>query len=108
MDKTIVENPTRWIFRVGEKYIDIYEGTGDNLLREDIQEGYTGYYNYEIHQDTPVTQIVSEQPEGDCDGGMYMVKEPYHTFTTEKIQTVFKEYLKDDVDDTSWELIHVE
>lgn len=45
----------------------IAEGTGDNLLREDIAQGYVDYINYE--------QYSVEQDFPQMDGGMILKKE---------------------------------
>ena len=47
--------------------IMISEGSGDNLLKEDIAEGYQDYINYEIYD--------VEQGMPEADGGMVMYKE---------------------------------
>lgn len=47
--------------------IYISEGTGDNLLSEDIEEGYVDYINYEIY-------MLDNGIEED-DGGMIMLRE---------------------------------
>ncbi len=50
-----------------KKIIYISEGTGDNLLREDIAEGYVDYINYTIYD---LDNGIEES-----DGGMIMLKE---------------------------------
>lgn len=48
-------------------FIKITEGTGDNLLKEDIENGYVDYINYEI--------IEADEIEfGSTDGGMLLRK----------------------------------
>ena len=39
---------SEFVFRVKDLYIKVSEGTGDNLLKEDIVNGYVDYYNYDI------------------------------------------------------------
>ena len=54
-----------------ETLISIREGTGDNLLPEDIEEGYEDYLMYDCYD-------VTEADYGEClepDGGMLMYKE---------------------------------
>ncbi len=51
--------------------IEISEGTGDNLLREDIEAGYKDYVNYKVYGS-----------DGSEDGGMVLY--------TELIQKKFK------------------
>ena len=54
-----------------ETIIVISEGTGDNLLDEDIEAGYMDYLNYEV---ADVSEMLSNRsiPE---DGGMIMYEE---------------------------------
>lgn len=47
--------------------VHIAEGTGDNLLREDIEEGYVDYINYETWQ-------VNRWGVEEGDGGMILTK----------------------------------
>ena len=55
----------------GETIIIISEGTGDNLLDEDIEAGYMDYLNYEVGD---VSEMLTNRsiPE---DGGMIMYEE---------------------------------
>lgn len=50
----------------GGYIVHIYEGTGDNLLREDIEEGYRDYINYDAY--VLAEEIMCE------DGGMVLTK----------------------------------
>ena len=50
----------------------IWEGTGDNLFAEDIEQGYVDYINYEIYQNI---QAVYDQDYDD--GGMILLKQLY-------------------------------
>lgn len=54
-----------------ETFIIIAEGTGDNLLPEDMDEGYVDYINYYTFDKT---DIFEENAFYDC-GGMIMYKE---------------------------------
>lgn len=47
----------------------IYEGTGDNLLDEDIEEGYVDYINYDVYGF--IGGSIDE-----IDGGMILTREP--------------------------------
>lgn len=47
--------------------VHIAEGTGDNLLREDIEEGYVDYINFETWQ-------VSCTGVEESDGGMVLTR----------------------------------
>ena len=61
-----------WNKEVG--FVRIYEGTGDNLLREDIKEGYVDYINIDGLE-------YSYGEFGECydpvEGGMAMLTELY-------------------------------
>ena len=48
--------------------IRIAEGSGDNLLRGDIEKGYVDYIYYAQHE------LSADMPE--TDGGMVLLKEP--------------------------------
>ena len=53
-------------------YIRIDEGTGDNLLDEDIAEGYVDYIYYDIYKD-----YLDVESDNSDDGGMYLLRKPY-------------------------------
>ena len=61
--------------------IVIEEGTGDNLLHEDIENGYLDYVNYDVFhcvdpEDIDMLQASDWELETDPDdGGMFMYKE---------------------------------
>lgn len=52
-----------------EQIIHIAEGTGDNLLQEDIEEGYVDYIYYEQYELDPAMT--------NCDGGQVMLTEMF-------------------------------
>lgn len=52
---------------VDGKIVHIMEGTGDNLLQEDIEEGYVDYIYYEVFD------LAYDFPE--VDGGMVLTTE---------------------------------
>ena len=61
-----------YIYVPGEQQIiKISEGTGDNLLQEDIDEGYVDYIYYE--------QYSRETDFPEVDGGMVMLTELFQT-----------------------------
>lgn len=68
-------NPQDFMVCVADDmYIHISEGTGDNLLQEDVDDGYVDYIYYEVHkaglwQGEPVMY--------EWDGGMVLLKEMY-------------------------------
>ncbi len=51
-------------------FIRVSEGTGDNLLREDILDGYIDYINYSVYE--TMKDAVNE--ENEQDGGMILSK----------------------------------
>ena len=99
----------RAIFRVGERYVAIEQGSGDNLLDEDIQKGYVDYFNYAIFENIPITRIIDDPDiEGDFDGGMYLTKKSVEDFTAQEIIDTFKDYLSDQLGNVDWSLIYTE
>lgn len=61
-------------------YFHICEGTGDNLLKEDIEEGYIDYIYYEIFHS------LNNVREGDeDDGGQVLLRKYYQDMTIEEI-----------------------
>ena len=58
----------------------VYEGTGDNLLQEDIDEGYVDYLNYDYYGS--IEDIAEDSP---IDGGMILLKKLYQDMTFEEI-----------------------
>ena len=57
-----------WLFLIKDNVLlHIEEGTGDNLLKEDRQEGYVDYVNYYVYDMT--------DPPEEINGGMIMYKE---------------------------------
>ena len=63
---------SEFVFRVKDLYIKVSEGTGDNLLKEDIVNGYVDYYNYDIYQ--TLDSLENDEP---CDGGMELLADYY-------------------------------
>ena len=61
-------------------YYHICEGTGDNLLKEDIEAGYVDYIYYEIF-----FSLNSLQENDEDDGGQVLLKEYYQDLTIEQI-----------------------
>lgn len=74
------------------RIVVFYEGCGDNLLPEDIKEGYVDYVNWEtyiLHDEMDATYV----PEiRDADGGMVMFKDFVRDLT---LGTVAKAVLRD-------------
>lgn len=61
-----------WAKDENGRYFHICEGTGDNLLQEDIADGYVDYIYYSVFDNL---NSVSEGNEDD--GGMVLLKEFY-------------------------------
>lgn len=74
-----------------EVLIGINEGTGDNLLKEDIEEGYVDYLNYYVY--TVEDGVIEED-----DGGMIMYKKPL-TEIHESMKCFVPDVLRDVFDD---------
>ena len=53
-----------------DKIIAVNQGTGDQLIDEDYDEGYTGYFNY-----TEYNYEASEYELEEADGGLILYKE---------------------------------
>lgn len=61
----------------------IMEGTGDNLSREDVENGFVDYIYYEEYD-----------LRGNCiDGGMWLLEKPFGELTVEEILGTFEEEL---------------
>lgn len=58
----------------------ISEGTGDNLLDEDVANGYVDYINYDYYD------TLNDLADGNShDGGMVLLKKNYADMTLEEI-----------------------
>ena len=69
-----------WARNEEGRYYHICEGTGDNLLQEDIEEGYIDYIYYEIFDN------LNNVKEGvEDDGGMVLLKTYYQDMTLDEI-----------------------
>lgn len=61
-----------------EVIIEFDEGTGDNLLPEDIEAGYVDYVNYTVYDISDLDYV------REVDGGMILLKKPYsEVYSTE-------------------------
>ena len=58
----------------------ITEGTGDNLLEEDIKDGYVDYIYYDYYKG--YNEILNDEA---YDGCQYMLEEMYQSLTLDKI-----------------------
>lgn len=71
-----------------------YEGTGDNLLYEDMEQGFVDYINYETY-DGKITysmidayvqgEDLDTMPDLESDGGMVLLYHPYSDLTVKQI-----------------------
>lgn len=92
---------SEFVFRVKDLYIKVSEGTGDNLLKEDIVNGYVDYYNYDIYQ--TLDSLENDEP---CDGGMELLTDYYQDLfhsEDEVIRDVIR--INDLPDSSEYELI---
>lgn len=72
----------------------VQEGTGDNLLAEDIEEGFTDYIYYDIFDGEITYSMIDAYESGDdidtledmeSDGGMVLLYNPYRDLTVQQI-----------------------
>lgn len=72
----------------------VQEGTGDNLLAEDIKEGFTDYIYYDIFEGEITYPMIDAYVSGDdtdtlenmmSDGGMDLLYNPYTDLTVQQI-----------------------
>lgn len=56
-----------------QEFMSISEGTGDNLLNEDRDEGYVDYININTYFYSGDIDV----PFGEIDGGIMLLKKPY-------------------------------
>ena len=92
---------SEFVFRDKDLYIKVSEGTGDNLLKEDIVNGYVDYYNYDIYQ--TLDSLENDEP---CDGGMELLTDYYQDLfhsEDEVIRDVIR--INDLPDSSEYELI---
>lgn len=66
--------------------IEFDEGTGDNLLDEDIEAGYVDYVYYTVYDISDLFNVV------EVDGGMILLEEYYDEHYTETYTLDGKEY----------------
>lgn len=67
---------------------EIEEGTGDNLLNEDIEEGYVDYIYYSVYSSLEAYNNGKEE----IDGGMILLKIYYIDLTPEEILEKVEEF----------------
>ena len=72
----------------------VQEGTGDNLLDEDIEEGFTDYIYYDVFDGKITYRMIDAYGSGDdadtlddmeTDGGMALLYNPYRDLTVQQI-----------------------
>lgn len=60
------------IYLLGEdKILEAEQGTGDNLLEEDIEAGYVDYVYYTIYDISDLSEVTED------DGGMMLLEVPF-------------------------------
>lgn len=72
----------------------VQEGTGDNLLEEDVEEGFTDYIYYDAFDGKITYRMIDAYESGDdqcaledmeSDGGMVLLYNPYINLTVQQI-----------------------
>lgn len=82
-------------------YVKIEEGIGDNLLREDIEEGYVDYINYSTYK----LDAENDPPEFvDEDGGMVLLKKYYSELSMGSIITAICNDLE--IPNRNYQILH--
>lgn len=76
------------------KLVYVQEGSGDQLLPEDMDEGYVDYIDYEVYNYKNDT-VLSEY-----DGGLVLLRKPYRRFSEEEIIKMILEELEMDPEKT--------
>lgn len=66
--------------RENGRWWHICEGTGDNLLQEDIDEGYVDYIYYDYYD-----SLIDVKEDSAHDGGMILLKKYYQDMRLEEI-----------------------
>ena len=74
-------------------YYKIQEGTGDNLLKEDIDEGYVDYIYYDYYQD--LKDVQEDEP---YDGGVYYLTRLYQNMTLEEIVKAIEKFENEELE----------
>ena len=68
-------------------YYKIEEGTGDNLLKEDIEKGYVDYINYNYYDS--LSNLQEDEP---YDGGFYYLTKLYQNMSLEEVLKCIEEF----------------
>lgn len=85
---TVVGKPVDvWAKDHNGMWYHIWEGTGDNLLPEDVDAGYVDYLNYEYYE---TLNDVYEQ--SNYDGGMILLKKLCQDCTIKEILKQVEEF----------------
>lgn len=70
-----------------DQYLVIEEGTGDNLLLEDLKEGYVDYINYTLIRRKDMCEV---------DGGMILLKKLFcDIYPPEQIDVLIQDVLEE-------------
>ena len=85
-------------------YVHIYEGTGDNLLKEDVADGYKDYYNYGIYSDPDDARLQINE----IDGGMVLLRDLYRDrfkSNDDVVRDFLENHLSDIPDNAEYEYV---
>lgn len=74
-------------------YYKIAEGTGDNLLPEDVDEGYVDYIYYDYYDS--LSHLQEDEP---YDGGCYYLTKLYQDMTVEEIVKAISEFENEELE----------
>ena len=70
-----------------DQFLVIEEGTGDNLLPEDLKEGYVDYINY---------SLIRRKDMCEADGGMILLKKLYRDiYPPERTEALIQDVLEE-------------
>lgn len=103
MDKRSIWNGEDIYLAYGDKVLLIAEGTGDNLLDEDAEQGYVDYFNLEVYEAAKFG--FNKIGNLDTIGGGFMMRnmmirdEFYGLPVEEVVSAVFKENGQEDAFD---------
>ena len=76
-----------WAKDENGRWFHIYEGTGDNLLQEDVDEGYVDYLNYDYFEG-----LDEVNDQDNTDGGMILLKTFYQDMSVRQILNLVKDF----------------
>lgn len=73
-------------FYYGPDAYHVQEGTGDNLLEEDIRDGYVDYIYYGVYE-TDDPNYIPNDDDDELDGGMCLLEKLYKDYSVVELIT---------------------